>query len=129
MDVGLAQRLSFFMESGTVDSDLCEFVRDELTTLAAAGFVVTEESAGMFATHLLMALQRVRSGEPVEVSEGAELIRQQLVGQQEAIDIAQQLADRAAGSHQVQLPPHEIDFIALHIATLSPVDAARPSSG
>lgn len=119
MDADLERRLSFFEEHGQVDGDLCRFVRAELELLASEGVPVTEESAGMFATHLLMALQRVRAGEPVDVPESADLIAVQLQGQEAAVARARELAGRGATEHAVQLPAHEVDFVALHIATLT----------
>ncbi len=124
MDADLERRLEFFEQHGQVDADLCRFVRGELELLAADGVPVTEESAGMFATHLLMALQRVRAGEPVEVPESADLIAVQLQGQEAAVARAARLAERGRSDHGVQLPPHEVDFVALHIATLTVSPAA-----
>jgi antitoxin (DNA-binding transcriptional repressor) of toxin-antitoxin stability system len=118
VDADLERRLRFFEDQGQVDADLCQFVRSELELLASAGVPVTEETAGMFATHLLMALQRVRAGEPVEVPDSADLIAVQLQGQEAAVAQARELAARGESDHQVVLPPHEVDFIALHIATL-----------
>lgn len=124
MDADLEQRLAFFEEARMVDRDLCRFVRDELVRLASAGFEVNEESAGMLTSHLLTALQRVRAGEPVEVPEGADLIEQQLAGQRTAVELAEQLGERASVQHQVALPPHEVNFVALHIATVPQAGAS-----
>jgi hypothetical protein len=126
VDAQLQKRLDFFESAGQVDPDLCTFVRAELDSLATDGVTVTEDSAGMFATHVLLALQRVRAGEPVEVPDAADLISAQLEGEDGAVARANEIASRASVHHNVQLPPHEVDFVALHVAALL---ASRADSG
>src|SRR5438067_1752252 len=113
MDTDLEQRLAFFEEAGAVDPDLCGFVRGELAMLDAQGFVLTEASAGMFATHLLMALQRVRDGEPLEEPQGAETVARELSAHPAAVESAHGLAARAAAQSKVELPVHEVNFVAM----------------
>ncbi len=120
MDADLENRLEFFRSEGKVDEDLCDFVRIELASLADVGVSITDETAGMFATHLLVALQRVRAGEPVEAPDATEIIKAQLAGQDAALVRARDIAQRASDEHDVQLPPHEVDFVALHLASLIP---------
>jgi hypothetical protein len=119
VDDELERRLRFFEDAGSVDVDLCGFVRDELDALAADGFLITEETAGMLTSHLLMALQRVRAEEPVDVPAEADLIASQLAGFDDAVSRAAGLAHRARDDHSVALPSHEVDFVALHLATLT----------
>jgi hypothetical protein len=118
VDAGLERRLQLFKGAGTVDADLCAFVRAELERLDAAGLAVTDDSAGMLTSHLLMALQRVRGGEPAEEPVAGDLVVSQLAGHEEAVARAHGLAERANQAYGVALPPHEVDFLALHFAAL-----------
>ncbi len=118
MDPELDQRITFFQDAGQVDGDLCVFVRAELAVLAESGYLVTEDTAAMFTTHLLTALQRVRHGVPLDDPPAAELIAAELAARPDAVSLAQALAARADARSGVRLPPGEADYVALHIASL-----------
>jgi hypothetical protein len=118
MDPELEQRIAFFEDAGQVDDDLCVFVRAELRALAESGYVVTEDTAAMFTTHLLTALQRVRHGVALDDPPAAELIAAELAARPDAVRLAQGLVARADARSGVGLPPREADYVALHIASL-----------
>lgn len=127
MDPELEQRIAFFRDAGQADDDVCAFVAAELRTLSDAGYVVTEDTAGMFATHLLTALQRVRRGAPLEDPPAAGLIAAELAGRADAVTLARALAARADATAGVCLPAGEADYVALHIATLPQRAPAGPA--
>jgi hypothetical protein len=129
MDPELERRIAFFMNAGQIDGDLCAFVRAELITLAESGYVITEDTAAMFTSHLLTALQRVRHGMPLDDPPAAELIEAELAGRADAVSLAQALAARADAGSGVGLPAREVDYVALHIASLPQRAADEPASG
>lgn len=66
MDDRLALRIRLFREGGQVRPEVADFVTAELTALAERGNEVTEQTAGMLTSHLMMALTRLVDGEPIE---------------------------------------------------------------
>ncbi|MFD3554005.1 transcriptional antiterminator [Streptomyces goshikiensis] len=122
MDDQLALRIRLFRDSGRVRPEVAAFVTAELGTLAAEGRTVTEATAGMLTSHLLLALTRVLDGEPVEPGDADERVAAELAGHPEAVERARAISGRAAGSLGALLPAAEIGFLGLHLAAL----AARP---
>jgi hypothetical protein len=118
MDADLDRRFELFEQNGMVDPDISAFVRDELVALERDGSVITDETAGPFATHLLMALQRCRRGEPVEPTLAEEVVAAELAGRPDAVAAAAALSKRALGLG-VEIPPTEVSFVALHLAALT----------
>ncbi|GAA3081588.1 transcriptional antiterminator [Streptomyces goshikiensis] len=122
MDDQLALRIRLFRDSGRVRPEVAAFVTAELRALAAEGRTVTEATAGMLTSHLLLALTRVLDGEPVEPGEADGRVAAELAGHPEAVERARAISGRAAGSLGALLPAAEIGFLGLHLAAL----AARP---
>lgn len=119
MDCDLVRRFEVFEQTGQVDADICAFGRAEVSRLEAGGARVGEETAGVLVSHLLLALQRVRRGQPVGELPAAERIEAELSGYPDAVAAAEALADRARVRLAVMLPHEEVRFVALHLAVLA----------
>lgn len=125
MEEKLALRIQVFRETGQVRAEVAEFVQDELEMLAVSGRPVTEETAGMLTSHLMMALTRLVNGEALEEFPTDESVAAELASRPGAVELAQQIAGRAQQSLGTRLPLCEINFLALHLAVLE----ARPPVG
>ncbi|MFC4493998.1 PRD domain-containing protein [Streptomyces ovatisporus] len=129
MEEKLALRIRLFRESGQVRADVADFVRVELEALAEEGRSVTEETAGMLTSHLMMALNRAQNGESIEESPAEGDIAAELAEVPAAVEAAQQITARAERTLGASLPSSEVGFLALHLAVLdrrSPVGQAAP---
>ncbi|MEV0374291.1 transcriptional antiterminator [Streptomyces sp. NPDC050636] len=125
MESPLARRIRIFRESGRVRPEVAAFVADELEALAAEGRRVTEDSAGMLTSHLLMALTRLLDGESVEEFHTDAAVAAELAGHPEAVARARAVAVRAGRELGATLPRSEINFLALHLAVLRAEPPAR----
>ncbi|OEU91403.1 PRD domain-containing protein [Streptomyces oceani] len=125
MEEQLAQRIRMFQETGQVRAEVAEFVTTELETLAATGHAVSEATAGMLTSHLMMALNRLLDGAPIEDFPTDEHVAQELADHPEAVAQARAVASRAERRLGASLPISEINFMALHLAVL----AHRPTTG
>ncbi|MFE5735708.1 PRD domain-containing protein [Streptomyces celluloflavus] len=119
MDDQLALRIQLFREGGQVRPEVADFVTAELTALAEGGSAVTEDSAGMLTSHLMMALTRLLDGEPIEQFLTDEQVAAELAGHPDAVARAHRVADRAREELGAQLPDSEINFLAMHLAVLA----------
>lgn len=118
MEEKLALRIQLFRETGQVRAEVAEFVHDELEALAMTGRTVTEETAGMLTSHMMMALTRLVNGEALKAFPTDESVAAELAGRPEAVELAQQIAVRAEQSLGAPLPRSEVNFLALHVAVL-----------
>ncbi|MGI5348288.1 PRD domain-containing protein [Streptomyces sp. CA-250714] len=119
MDDQLALRIQLFREGGQVRPEVVDFVTAELSTLADEGAPVTEETAGMLTSHLMMALTRLLDGESIEKFQTDEQIAAELAGHPAAVERARRAAARAEAELGATLPDSEINFLALHLALLA----------
>ncbi len=119
MDEALQRRLELFEQTGQAEAQVCRFVAAELATVTARGLTVTEDSAGTLTSHLVLALQRGRNGEPVTQFPAADVISAELASHPDALQHAHELADRARTALAVTLPEQEVRFLALHLAALT----------
>ncbi|KOG66686.1 transcriptional antiterminator [Streptomyces griseoflavus] len=118
METLLARRIRLFVESGQVRPEVAAFVRAELEALAAEGCAVTEDSAGMLTSHLLMALTRLQDGEPVEEFRADDVAAAELADHPRAVRRARAVSIRAERALGAPLPESEINFLAMHFAVL-----------
>ncbi|GEB53622.1 MULTISPECIES: PRD domain-containing protein [Streptomyces] len=118
MDDQLAQRIQLFREGGQVRPEVADFVTGELGALADEGRPVTEESAGMLTSHLMMALTRLLNGEAIEEFVTDEQVAAELAGHPQAVARARTTAERARAELGAALPESEINFLAMHLAVL-----------
>ncbi|MGW7489764.1 transcriptional antiterminator [Streptomyces sp. NPDC054786] len=129
MESRLARRIRLFRDSGQVRPQVAAFVTAELEALAAEGRPVTEDSAGMLTSHLLMALTRLLDGETVEAFRTDAAVAVELAAHPEALARARAVAIRAQRELGAMLSGSEVNFLALHLAVWRggpAVPAARP---
>ncbi|WP_030623601.1 PRD domain-containing protein [Streptomyces sclerotialus] len=118
MEDRLALRIQLFRDSGQAPQQVTRFVEEELAALADEGHTVTEESAGMLTSHLVMALTRLLSGEPVAQFRTDEEVAAELAGHPDAVARARVVSLRAERELGAALPASEINFLAMHLAVL-----------
>lgn len=119
MEERLAQRIGLFRESGQARPEVADFVTAELTALAEEGTPVSETTAGMLASHLMMALGRLLNGEVIPLSPADDRIAAELADHPDAVARARGLAARAAARLGAELPESEIHFLAAHLVVLA----------
>ncbi|MBO8195508.1 PRD domain-containing protein [Streptomyces oryzae] len=119
MDDQLALRIQLFREGGQVRPQVADFVVAELSALAEEGAPVSEETAGMLTSHLMMALTRLLDGESIEKFGTDEQVAAELADHPAAVERARRTAARAATELGATLPDSEINFLALHLAALA----------
>jgi PRD domain len=119
MDDRLALRVKLFREGGSVEPRVVDFVVAELDGLAATGLPVTESTAGMLTSHLVMALDRLVRGEAITGTAADSYVAAELATEPEAVADAQAIAGRAERTLGARLPEAEISFLALHLAVLA----------
>jgi hypothetical protein len=119
VDDRLILRIGLFRESGRVSPEVAAFVTDELNGLADEGHAVTEDTAGMLTSHLMMALTRLLDGEAINDHRTDEQMAAELAGHRCAVARAHAVAGRARKELGVTLPESEISFLALHLTVLA----------
>jgi hypothetical protein len=119
MEDELARRIQLFRETGQVRPEVAKFVSAELETLAAEGHPVSEASAGMLTSHLMMALTRLVNGASIDEFPADDHIADELADHPEAVERSRAVAVRAERTLGATLPPSEINFLALHLAVLA----------
>ncbi|MGY0018975.1 PRD domain-containing protein [Streptomyces sp. cg35] len=119
MDDQLALRMRLFRESGQVRPEVADFVAAELAALEDEGRTVTEASAGMLTSHLMMALNRLLDGAPIEQFLTDEQVAAELADHPEAVERARRVSARARAELGATLPESEINFLAMHLAVLA----------
>lgn len=124
MDDQLRLRIRLFQEGGQVRPEVAEFVTSELAAIEARGSTVTEESAGMLTSHLMMALTRLLDGEPIEQFLTDDQVAAELAGHPEAVEHARAVSARAERVLGAALPTSEINFLGMHLAVLAGKSAA-----
>ncbi|WP_327111846.1 transcriptional antiterminator [Streptomyces sp. NBC_01341] len=118
MDDQLALRIQLFREGGHVPSEVVDFVAAELSSLEDEGHVVTEASAGMLTSHLMMALGRLLDGEPIEQFLTDDQVASELAGHPGAVARARAVSARAEQDLGAALPESEVNFLGMHLAVL-----------
>ncbi|WP_052864937.1 PRD domain-containing protein [Streptomyces niger] len=118
MEDRLALRIQVFRDSGQAPPQVMRFVEEELGALAAEGHTVTEDTAGMLTSHLVMALTRLLNGEPIEQFLTDEEVAAELAGHPDAVERARAVSLRAERELGATLPDSEINFLAMHLALL-----------
>ncbi|MBL1087317.1 PRD domain-containing protein [Streptomyces actinomycinicus] len=119
MDARLALRIRTFRDTGQVSPQVADFVTTELEALAAEGATVTEDTAGMLTSHLMMALTRLLDGRPVERFPTDRQVAAELDRHPEAASRARSVSERAKLTLGAALPETEINFLGMHLAVLA----------
>ncbi|QDY78385.1 PRD domain-containing protein [Streptomyces qinzhouensis] len=123
MDDELARRIALFRQDGRVRPEVADFVSAELGALAAEGRTVTEATAGLLTSHLMLALTRLVDSVPITGFPADPAIAAELAAHPEAVDRARSLAGRARRELGAELPESEIGFLGLHLAALATATA------
>lgn len=111
----LKQRIAILLSGGVIGEDVAAFVNQVIDMLESDYSGVDRERAAMFTTHLAMALERIKKGEPVEDME-ADMWAE--VTACPEFSAASELAERMTAICPVVLPDNERQFIVLHICNL-----------
>ncbi|MEU4175792.1 PRD domain-containing protein [Streptomyces sp. NPDC026589] len=119
MDDQLALRIQLFREGGQVKPEVADFVAAELAALEAEGHLVTEATASMLTSHLMMAIGRLLNGEPIEQFLTDDQVAAELADHPEAVARARAVAARADRELGAALPESEINFLGMHLAVLT----------
>ena len=120
LEENLVLRIQLFRETGQVRAEVAEFVEGELRGLARAGLPVSEETAGMLTSHLMMALNRLLDGESLDDPAAGEHMAAELAERPDAVRLAQQIAARARRDlGTAALPESETGYLAMHLAVLT----------
>ncbi|MGJ3507354.1 hypothetical protein [Enemella sp. A6] len=117
MDQLLEDRLRITAETGMATPEIVAFVSQLLAELDSE-YVVTEQTAGMFAAHLMAALERVRTGDTSVGEPNVAHVAEARTASPSSPARARAIADRAAAELGLTLPKGEIDFLTIHLATL-----------
>ncbi|GCE48271.1 PRD domain-containing protein [Thermosporothrix hazakensis] len=115
MDQTIQERLQLFEQEEIVAPAIAGFVRNMLLWLEERSkHPCTEESAGTLASHLMMALERVRKGEGLGDTWDPDV-------HQEALQLsilqpwAEHIRAQAQQELHLSLPDEEVDFLLLHL--------------
>jgi PRD domain len=119
LDERLALRIRLFREGGQVRPQVVEFVAGELRALSDEGHTLTDDTAGMLTSHLMMALTRLVDGEAIEEFAADQQVAAELARHPEALAAAHGVAARARTELGAVLPESEINFLGLHLAVLA----------
>ncbi|MFI6142036.1 PRD domain-containing protein [Streptomyces griseus] len=119
MDDQLELRIQLFREGGQVKPEVADFVAAELAALEAEGHLVTEATAAMLTSHLMMAVGRLLNGEPIEQFLTDDQVAAELADHPEAVVRARAVAARAERELGAALPESEINFLGMHLAVLA----------
>lgn len=117
----LDERLALLEVSGQGSADVIAFVRSEMRLLEdELRIPFTDGGGALLVTHLVVALERLRRGEPfVASNDHSEIVANELRTRPDVVFQARQVAVRAQSSLGAELPDAEIGLIALHLAALS----------
>lgn len=126
MDEQLTERIRLFRETGQVRPEVADFVTAELESVSAEGMPVTEKTAGMLTSHLMMALTRLLNGEPIEEFPTDEQVAAELAEHPEAVERARAVSARARERLGAALPESEINFLGMHLAVLAQQPRSAP---
>lgn len=117
MDQQLQERLRVYEQEGLASSTIVAFVHDILLWLEQASHhACTEETAGVFASHLMLALARVSRGEQLGDVWDQEVHAEALTFS-ELLPWAESIREQASRRLHLELPQAEIDFLLLHLGT------------
>lgn len=118
MDQDLLQRLELFRMTDTVPPGVADFVASELEAMEAEN-LVTEATAGMLTSHLVMALSRMVKEEPDIDPPSPAVIEEVRGAAPQAFPAAAAVSDRSKAVLGVPLSIIEQHYLALHLATLA----------
>lgn len=111
------ERFQLLLESGQLTEPVLEVTREIVTAIQNRyGITLTEENAGMFVTHIAMALQRIASGQPLETV--SDEVWEETRQCQDEWSFARELAALARKRLEIQVPESELAYMVLHLRVL-----------
>ena len=111
------QRFVLMLESGQVQPRVMDVVTNIMTQIEQDyGLSLNEDNAGMFVTHIALALQRLTDDEPLEEVPSVVLDEARALTRQ--WNYAQQIAAEVAGMLDRPLPEGEIGYLTIHLERL-----------
>lgn len=111
------ERFALMLESGQVQPRILDRVASIVRQIEHDyGLALDEDNAGMFVTHVALALQRLADDEPLEEVPSVVLDEARLLIQQ--WNYAQRLAAEVAGILGRSLPEGEIGYLTIHLERL-----------
>lgn len=117
MDQQIQERLRVYEQEGLASPAIVAFVRSILLWLEqTANHPCTEETAGPFASHLMLALARVSRGEGLDGAWDS-AVHEEAQTLTTLLSWAEYVQRQAYQVLELKLPPEEIDFILLHLGT------------
>lgn len=115
-DPPLEARLAIYRKQPDVHGESVDLVAAVLKKLET-DYIVTDSNAGVFVSHLVMAINRILNGEEIE-SPPQEVYQQLLTedpgAESVALDIAEYLEQKLPHS----LPKAELEFLVIHLAVI-----------
>lgn len=109
------ERFALLVESGQVADESVAAVHEVLTGIEAhLGRALDEEADAMLATHLALAVERIRKGEELDEVPEVALAEAQTCTEEWAA--AERLLQRAAARWGQKAPQSEIVYLTVHMA-------------
>ncbi len=117
MDQELQKRFQVYEQEALAAPTVVACVRDILLWLEqTTHHPCTEETAGDFASHLMLALERVQQGEALE-SAWTPQVRAEAQKLQVVAAWVEQIQQQVRQKLGLSLPAEEVDFVFLHLGT------------
>lgn len=111
------ERFQLLLESGQLTEPVLEVTQEIVYAIQNRyGITLTEENAGMFVTHIAMALQRIASGQPLETV--SDEVWEETRQCQDEWSFARELAALARKRLEIQVPESELAYMVLHLRVL-----------
>jgi transcriptional regulatory protein LevR len=122
--VSLELRIQLLLGSGQISQEVAELTREVMRRVERVfGVTLTEENGAMFVTHLALALERLRKGQPVKSMPPEALAEVQTYTREWEFITA--VTGEIGWRLGVPVPIEEAGFLTAHLATLVHL-AAQP---
>jgi hypothetical protein len=117
MDQLIQERLRVYEQEGLASSEIVKCVHGVLQWLEQTSHHdCTEEAAGTFASHLMLALVRVSHGEQLGKA-WDQGVHEEAMTLSALLLWVEHIQERASSELGLMLPPEETDFLLLHLGT------------
>ncbi|MEW8979180.1 MAG: PRD domain-containing protein [Symbiobacterium sp.] len=116
--MSLELRLQLLEESGQIGPEVADLTRHVIRKVEERyGVALTEENGAMFVTHLAVALERLRTGQAIDVMLAEGLAEVKAYPREWAF-VSEVVAGEAGRRLGVKMPEGEIGFLTAHLITL-----------
>jgi transcriptional antiterminator len=111
------ERFALMLDSGQIQQRIVDVVMEIIRQIERDYHLsLNEDNAGMFVTHIALALQRLADDQPLEETPPVVLAEARTMAQQ--WDYAQRLAAYIAEALVKSLPEGEIGYLTIHLQRL-----------